>query len=135
MIKDCTDHVIAALSQKIGLPHLVETTEVLVALRVVMFAKEMSVFKVVLEGDCLKVVQALKARKCCNTLYGTVIEDARNEGASMQACHFQHVRREGNKLGHALARRAVSSIDFDVRVEDLPSDLEDVFLSDFSILA
>ena len=56
MIRDCTDHVIAALSQKIGLPHLVETTEVLVALRVVMFAKEMSVFKVVLEGDCLKVV-------------------------------------------------------------------------------
>ena len=53
----------------------------------------------------------------------------------MQACHFQHVRREGNKLGHALARRAVSSANFDVRVEDLPSDLEDVFLSDFSVLA
>ena len=88
-----------------------------------------------MEGDCLKVVQALKARESCNTQYGTVIEDMRNQGAPMQACHFQHVRREGNKLGHALARRAVSSIDFDVRVEDLPSDLEDVFLSDFSILA
>ena len=41
----------------------------------------------------------------------------------MQACHFQHVRREGNKLAHALARRAVSSADFDVWVEELPSDL------------
>ena len=88
-----------------------------------------------MEGDCLKVVQALKARESCNTQYGTVIEDVRNQGASMQACHFQHVRREGNKLGHALARRAISSADFDVRVEDLPSDLEDVFLSDFSVLA
>ena len=38
-------------------------------------------------------------------------------------------------LTHALARRAVSSADFDVWVEDLPSDLEDVFLFDFSVLA
>ena len=101
----------------------------LVALRVVVFAKELSVFKVIVEGDCMKMVQALKARERCNILYGTVIEDACNQGASMQACHFQHVRREGNKLGHALARRVVSSTDFDVWVEDLPSDLEDVFLS------
>ena len=47
---------------------------------------------VIVEGDCLKVVQALKAWERCNTLYGTVIEDVRLQGASMQACHFQHVR-------------------------------------------
>ena len=88
-----------------------------------------------MEGDCLKVVQALKARERCNTLYGTVIEDACNQGASPQACHFQHVRREGNKLAHALTRRAVSSADFDLWVKELPSDLENVFLSDFSFLA
>ena len=65
-----------------------ETTEALVALRAVVFAKELSVFKVIVEGDCLKVVQALKAWERCNTLYGTVIEDARLQWASMQACHF-----------------------------------------------
>ena len=48
------------------------------ALRAVVFAKELSVFKVVVEGDYLKVVQALKARERCNTLYGTVIEDVRS---------------------------------------------------------
>ena len=67
-----------------------ETTEALVALRAVVFAKELSVFKVIVEGDFLKVVQALKARECYNTLYGNVIEDAHLQGASMQACHFQH---------------------------------------------
>ena len=74
VIRDSTEQIIAALSQKIGLPHSVETTEALAALRTVVFAKELSVFKVIVEGDCLKVVQALKARECC---YGTVIEDAR----------------------------------------------------------
>ncbi|XP_023874803.1 uncharacterized protein LOC111987330 [Quercus suber] len=88
VIRNCTSHVIAALSQKIGLPHSMETTEALAALRAIVFAKELSVFKVVVEGDCLKVVQALKARACCNTLYGTVIEDAHYQGASLQACHF-----------------------------------------------
>ena len=130
MVRDCTGQIIAALSQKIGLPHSVETTETLAALCAVVFTKELSVFKVIMEGDCLKVVQALKARERCNTLYGTVIEDARLQGAAMQACHFQHVRREGNKLAHALARRAVSSADYDVWVEDLPSELEVVFQSD-----
>ena len=134
-IRPSTGHVIAALSKKIGLPHSVETTEALAALRAVVFAKKFSVFKVEVEVDCLKVVQALKARERCNTLYGTVIEDARNQGASLQACHFQHVRREGNKLAHALTRRAVSSADFDLWVKELPNDLENVFLSDFSFLA
>ena len=48
-----------------------------------MFAKELSVFKVVVEDDCLKVVHALKAKEHCNTLYGTIIEDARYQGASL----------------------------------------------------
>ena len=91
VIRDSAGQIIATLSQKIGLPHSVETAEALAALRVVVFAKELSVFKVIVEGDCLKVVQALKARECCNTLYGNVIEDAHLQGASMQACHFQHV--------------------------------------------
>ena len=43
---------------------------------------------------------------------------------------FQHVRREGNKLAHALARRAVLSADTIVWVEELPTDLEDVFQMD-----
>ena len=46
-------------------------------------------------------------------------------------CSFCHVKREGNKLAHALAHRAVVSVDFDVWLEDLPRDLEDVFQFDF----
>ena len=36
-IRNCIGHVIAALSQKIRLPHFMETTEALAALRVVVF--------------------------------------------------------------------------------------------------
>ena len=56
VIRDSARQIIAALSQKIGLPHSVETAEALTALRVVVFAKELSVFKVIVKGDCLKAV-------------------------------------------------------------------------------
>ena len=42
------------------------------------------------------------------------------------------MRWGGNKLAHALARRAVSSADLDVWVEELAFDLESVFQSDLS---
>ena len=83
VIRDCHGHVIAALSQKIPLPNSVEATEALAALRAIVFVKELCIFKVVVEGDCLRVVQALKAKKRCNTLYGNIIEDAHSQGLSL----------------------------------------------------
>ena len=130
VIRDCNGNIIAALSQKIKLPHSVESVEALAAHKAVIFVKELSIFKVVEEGNCLRVVQALKALDRCKTLYGNVIEDTHSQGVTLQHCQFQHVRRDGNKLAHALARRAVLSADIDVWVEELPSNLEDVFQSD-----
>ena len=56
VIRDCNGNIIAALSQKIKLPHSVETVEALAAHKAVIFAKELSIFKVVVEGNCLQVV-------------------------------------------------------------------------------
>ena len=74
---------------------------------------------------------ALNASDCCKTMYGSVIEETHRQGGKLQYCQFQHVRRGGNKLAHALARKAVSFADYDVWIEELPSDLEDVFQIDF----
>ena len=43
---------------------------------------------------------------------------------------FVMMLRERNKLAHALIRRAVVSVDFDVWLKDLPRDLENVFQFD-----
>ena len=83
VIRDCHDHIIVALSQKIWKPNSVEAAEVLAACRAVVFAKELCIFKVIMEGDCLRVVQALKAKERCNTLYGNIIEDVRNQSLSL----------------------------------------------------
>ena len=43
---------------------------------------------------------------------------------------FQHVRRDGNRLAHSLAKKSVLFADLEVWVEDLPEDVDVVFQSD-----
>ena len=73
MYQDYSGQVIAALSQRIGLPCTVEMAKALAAKRAMKFARELSLFDVILEGDCLRVVRALNASGGCNTFYGHVV--------------------------------------------------------------
>ena len=109
---------------------MVELAEALAAHRAVVFAEELSIYKMVVEGDYLRVVQALKALDQYNTLYENVIKDTRSQGLTLQHCQFQHVRREGKKLAHTLARRAILTANTNVQVEKLLNDLDDVFQTD-----
>ena len=78
---------------------------------VVQLAIEMSFLRVMVEGDCKRVVQALQAPGRSLMLYGHVIEHARRLGATLETCSFHHVFREGNLLAHSLACRAVLTAD------------------------
>ena len=79
----------------------------------------------VIEGDSLKITQAITDTRLVQTLYGHISDEIRLLSSSF-ICNFLHVNRKGNKLAHALARRAVLSADTDVWIEELPRDLEDV---------
>ena len=47
-------------------------------------------------------------------------------------CSFSHVKREGNRVAHLLARRAIKlQVDFLVWLEDVPPYLESVIHSEF----
>lgn len=59
VVRDHSGCVIAALSQRVNLIHSVDIAEALAARRVVVLARELSLFNVIFEGDCLCVIQAL----------------------------------------------------------------------------
>ena len=83
----------------------------------------------VVEGDSLQVIQALVDARPLRSLFFHVIADIHSLISNVE-CSFCHVKREGNKLAHALACRAVASADFGVWLEDLPHDLEDILQFD-----
>ena len=68
-----------------------ELVEAMVAHRVMLFAKELSLFDVEIEGDCARVLAALNMLKRCSTLFGHVIDDCKSLGASLRSCKFSHV--------------------------------------------
>ena len=84
-----------------------------------------------MEGDYLRVVSALNSSASYNTMYGNVVEETRRQVRKFLFCSFSHVHQGGNRLAHALARRAVSSAGLDVWVEELPIELESVFQTDY----
>ena len=132
VIRDYNGNIIGALSQKIAFPQSIEHAEALAASRVVVFARELSLFKVIFEGDCLGVIKAINTKEPCKSLFGHIVEEIWSFSSALMDCSFQHIKREGNKLAHALARRAVVFADTDVWVKELPVDLDDIFSLDLA---
>ena len=91
-IRDSDGEIIAALSQRIPLPFSVEMAEAMAARRALLFAQELSLYKVMMEGDCLRVVSALNSSVSCNTMYGNVVEETRCQVSKFHFCSFSHVR-------------------------------------------
>ena len=132
VFRDQAGQVIAALCQNLGQVQSVDMAEALAARRAVIFARELSLFNIIVEGDCLHVIQALQRPNPCNLLFGHIIDETKRMGQLLRGCRFQHVRREGNSLAHSLAKKAVLTADVEVWVEDLPEEVVDVFQSDCS---
>ena len=63
VVRDEEGMVIAALSQNIKLPSSVDLVEALAAQRAILFAQEISVTHVEVEGDSLKVITAINHPK------------------------------------------------------------------------
>ena len=65
-----------------------------------------------------------------STFFGHITDECKRLGVALQFCEFKHIRWEGNRLAHSLARRAILFADMNVWVESIPSDLDVVFQSD-----
>ena len=60
--------------------------EAMVARRVVMFVKELCLFEVIFEGDCSRVLDALKGSGHCRTLFGHIMDEAKRLGGTLRSC-------------------------------------------------
>ena len=68
-------------------------------------------------------MKALKGGDQFLSTVGLVMDDIRDDANLFyQLCYF-HVRREGNKVAHSLARHALEITDFVVWMEDVPPPL------------
>ena len=85
--------IIATLSQRIPLPNSVDMVEALAARRALIFAQEISISTVELEGDSLQVVKAIKNLKQDRSWLGHIIQDIKWLASCMWLCNFSHICR------------------------------------------
>jgi ribonuclease HI len=134
VIRNQAGLAIATLSQKLTAAHSIEMTEALAARRAILFTKEVGLTNVAFEGDAENVIRDLSSLEILHSAYGLVIEDAKSMLLAFQDFSLSHTRRSGNMVAHALARRATQCQNYLVWMEDVPPDISNVLLHDYSSL-
>ncbi len=110
--------------------YAVDDAEAVAAREAIQFAVEVGISEAEVEGDSLTICTALMRQDSGYTTFGAVLEEACLLASMFHRCSFSHVKREGNRVAHMLARQALDlQDDFIVWLEDVPDFLEPVIHS------
>ena len=123
VIRNNKGQVLAALSKKVTIPATVEILEMLAARKAATFARDLGFSQVCFEGDAELVVKCLQSGSVSNALVGHLAKDFMSIRGYFQSSSIIHVRRQGNKVAHALAGDARFSFPFRAWMEEVPSNI------------
>jgi ribonuclease HI len=132
IIRDGQGLPIAALCKRFMCLHSVDDAEAIAAREALQFAGEIGITDAEFEGDSLTICNALRSQDQSFASFGDIIDEACLFASSLSRCSFSHVKWEGNRVAHLLARRASDlQEDFLVWLEYVPPYLESVTHSEF----
>lgn len=112
--------VMATSSQTIPLPTSIEMVELLAARSALYLARELQFDQVIVEGDSELEIKKLNSKDYSSTSFGHVIRDIKIASSAFRNFVFSHIRRQGNKVAHRLARLACNFPTFYVWMEGVP---------------
>ena len=133
IIRDHEGKFIACLSKKFHAPLGIVEAEAKAFEACIIFAKEVGIRDLVLEGDSLIVVQALKQVSNAPSTVSSLIYGMLAECNEFRKVSFSHVKRQGNKPAHLLAKQALGLDDFSAWIEECPCFLEQALVHDVSV--
>ena len=102
----------------------------LAARNAICLARDLQFSRVILEGDSEVVIKALNSPYVPSSSIGHLIRDIKIISAAFIDVRFCHIRRQGNRVAHSLARQACNSSPYNVWMEDVPPDILSVYLAD-----
>ncbi|PNX90774.1 60S ribosomal protein l23, partial [Trifolium pratense] len=86
---------------------------------------------IVIETDCLQVVQALRSRQKNNTEFGAIIECCRSLVNLYENCDISYVRRQANRVAHDLAQASRFIANLQV-LNSCPSCIESTIMNEMN---
>nr|XP_023916886.1 uncharacterized protein LOC112028429 [Quercus suber] len=130
VIRDEEGRLEAALSKKIHAPLGVVEVEAKAFEMGLLFAKDIGVRDVVLEGDSMVVYNALCNFSSPPSSIATVVQGIQKLCGDFRTVGFSHVRRQGNVPAHLLAKHASSIDDYVFWIEEDPCYIMQALIHD-----
>ena len=121
VVRNCNGEVMASLIQQLEQAFQPMEVEAIVACKVVEFGSEIGVDYAIVEGDSEVIVKALRNNDNGLTPFAPLINDISLFSSLFSESSYSHIKRDGNKFAHSLARLALITPGCTVWMEDVPS--------------
>ena len=118
VIRDDKGAILASCLEKIPQVYKADEIEALAARKALSFAAELGFRSAILEGDSLGLIQALKLEEHSLAPTGLLIEDVRMLASNYVRLSYSHIKRNGNRVTHSLAKYVLRIPDLQVWMED-----------------
>ena len=133
VIRDNNGAVLASCLEKLHQAYKPEEVEALAALKAVTLACDLGFRKAILEGDSLGLIKALKSTEDSLSPIGLLVDDVKRVASSFERLVYSHVKRNGNRVTHSLAKNALRIPNFQVWMKDVSSHITLIFYLDLII--
>ena len=131
VIRDELGRVIAAMSKKIQAPLGPLEVEAKAFEAGLQLARDMGYQDIILEGDSLILVRALYGLSWPPSTIDSMVVGMQLLCLDFRMVYVSHVRRQGSKPTHILAKYALSINDSVVWIEETPCCIEQALIQDF----
>ena len=121
VVRDCNGEVMASLIQQLEQAYQPVEVEAIAACRAVEFGNEIGVDCAIVEGDSEVIVKALRNNDNGLIPFAPLINDVSLFLGLFSELSYSHIRRDGNKVAHNLAKLALMTLGCTVWIEDVPS--------------
>lgn len=130
LIRNSRGEVVAAFSSSIPYVQDPDAAETIALWKAILFCLDRGFQSVILEGDSLHVVEALRQEGRSWQRFGQLIEDSRLMLHSLSSFEVCHVSREANQAAHLLAKNALITMEDLVWMWDCPSFIQSLVLAE-----
>jgi len=130
VLRDDQGSVLASLSWQVSQAYnLMEIEATAAATAALQFASKLGFSQVVLEGDSQVLMETLINDNVFLSSDGLLIDHIHLATRFFSQLHYSHVKREGNKVVHSLARHVLCISNFVVWMEDVPPPFLSIVLA------
>ena len=107
VVRDAKGLVLASCAKEMHQPYKAAVIESLAAATALSFATNLGFRRVVLEGDLMEVIQALRENAESLTPTGLLLEDVRMLSQNFEQLLYSRIKKEGNFVAHNLTKYAL----------------------------